>query len=343
MKRTTKLISFLLFLFIFSLPKLLRAQTIPPSPLSPIPLFVNPYSQARAQANSLPRTNVYYNSAKYVADRTTGYWVTDWNSVFASNRGIARYVQTASTSGGLPTIVIYGIPGRDCNQSSAGGMPTAKLYQDWIQEIANQIGTKPAIIILEPDAIGLISTCQRRVSGFKVDERISLLRDAVWRLGTYPGRRSYLYLDVSFWSIQDRSAFPYLRQIFTTSAISNLVRGYALNVSNYRPTTEMQQRCNELNAQPGLAKPCVIDTSRNGVYLVNNGAYCNRVGAGLGVTPTTRPNLARIDAFLWIKNPGESDGNEPGVCAGGNPPPPAGTFALHLAKALFDNSPYRIR
>ena len=67
--------------------------------------------------------------------------------------------------------------------------------------------------------------------------------------------------------------------------------------------------------------PFVVDTSRNG-----NGPYpgdtvdgapswCNPPGRALGEPPTDNPGLPRVDALLWIKYPGESDGS----CRPGEP------------------------
>ncbi|MBK3561609.1 glycoside hydrolase family 6 protein, partial [Streptomyces sp. MBT56] len=36
--------------------------------------------------------------------------------------------------------------------------------------------------------------------------------------------------------------------------------------------------------------------------------WCDPAGRALGRTPTTRTGEARIDAYLWVKLPGESDG-----------------------------------
>ena len=35
---------------------------------------------------------------------------------------------------------------------------------------------------------------------------------------------------------------------------------------------------------------------------------CNQVGAGLGARPTGVTGIAGVDAFVWVKPPGESDG-----------------------------------
>ena len=58
----------------------------------------------------------------------------------------------------------------------------------------------------------------------------------------------------------------------------------------------------------------VIDTSRNGQGPWNPPAYpdpqdwCNPPDRGLGDTPTLTTGIALVDAYLWVKIPGESDG-----------------------------------
>ena len=73
----------------------------------------------------------------------------------------------------------------------------------------------------------------------------------------------------------------------------------------------------------------VIDTSRNGqgpvdtakyasapynqtdsvVASLKSGNWCNPPGAGLGLRPSVNTGTALLDATLWIKVPGESDGS----------------------------------
>ena len=55
----------------------------------------------------------------------------------------------------------------------------------------------------------------------------------------------------------------------------------------------------------------VIDTARNGAELVRSNCqgWCNLRGAGAGHVPTMNTGVPDVlDAFLWIKTPGESDG-----------------------------------
>jgi cellulose 1,4-beta-cellobiosidase len=56
-------------------------------------------------------------------------------------------------------------------------------------------------------------------------------------------------------------------------------------------------------------KGFIIDTSRNGKGGIRKvwGHWCNIKGAGLGERPRAAPEPF-IDAFFWVKPPGESDG-----------------------------------
>lgn len=54
----------------------------------------------------------------------------------------------------------------------------------------------------------------------------------------------------------------------------------------------------------------MIDTSRNGLGATNE--LFNPPGRALGSPPGVRTGHAQVDAFLWVKNPGESDGTANG-------------------------------
>jgi endoglucanase len=105
--------------------------------------------------------------------------------------------------------------------------------------------------------------------------------------------------------------------------------GIATNVSNYRTTEdEIGFATAVLNAIGDPDLNAVIDTSRNGNGPLGD-EWCDPDGRGIGVEPTTQTGNDRIDAFLWVKLPGEADG-----CAGG-----AGQFIPSLAFELASNAP----
>ncbi|MGH7487297.1 MAG: glycoside hydrolase family 6 protein, partial [bacterium] len=59
--------------------------------------------------------------------------------------------------------------------------------------------------------------------------------------------------------------------------------------------------------------------------------WCNPAGRGLGSRPTTNTADPLVDAYLWIKSPGESDG----ACNGA---PPAGEWWADYALGLAERS-----
>ncbi|MGK5681968.1 glycoside hydrolase family 6 protein [Actinoplanes sp. URMC 104] len=71
------------------------------------------------------------------------------------------------------------------------------------------------------------------------------------------------------------------------------------------------------NGWGGSARPTAASTSTNIDTYVNEsridrrihaGNWCNQAGAGLGERPTAAP-ASGIDAYVWVKPPGESDGS----------------------------------
>jgi endoglucanase len=108
-------------------------------------------------------------------------------------------------------------------------------------------------------------------------------------------------------------------------------RGFSLNVSNFRTTADEIAYGRAIAGQVG--KPFVIDTGRNGLGPYGD-EWCNPPGRALGRRPTNVTGDSRIDAFLWIKQPGFSDG----PCSGG---PAAGQWWADYALGLPERSPSR--
>ena len=107
-----------------------------------------------------------------------------------------------------------------------------------------------------------------------------------------------------------------------------------------------------LTADPETMVHFVLDTSRNGQgpWTAPTGAYpdpeewCNPPGRGAGALPTTEVADPLIDAYLWIKVPGESDGQcyrgtgGPLDPARGMKDPAAGQWFAEQARELIANS-----
>lgn len=302
----------------------------------------------------------------------------------------------------VPTLVAYNIPFRDCAQYSAGGALDTAAYEAWIDGFAAGIGSAQAIVILEPDSLGIIpyyqgGWCQPTVTdsagntvpapGASSDARLAQLNYAVDRIAT-KAPRALVYLDAT------HSAWQNVGDSASRLSLAGVARaaGFFLNISNYQFTgNEVQYgtwissclansaafggfggcpnqywngngsgmiaqllgpwqgvalnpmgQWSDTSTDPALntsginlryagSNPTthfVIDTSRNGTGPENTAGYsaapynqpasvisglasgnwCNPQGAGLGFRPTANTGNPLVDAYLWVKIPGESDG-----------------------------------
>lgn len=257
-----------------------------------------------------------------MAGQPAAFWVGDW--VPDVGNYVTRQTRKMARGGFLPVYVVYNIPKRDCGQYSKGGASAADEYQRWISSFAKGIGDRRAVVIIEPDALAALDQC---LDAADQEERLSLIRYAV---SVFAGLgNTYVYLDAghSDWVPAEEMA----RRLKAAGVAR--ATGFALNVSNYKATADLVSFGTQVSQSVG-GKPFILDTSRNGngppsADAAGEGSWCNPHGRALGATPTADTGNPLVHAFLWIKKPGESDGE----CNGG---PKAGVFwpdmALELAR-----------
>ncbi len=250
-----------------------------------------------------------------IAKEPQAFWLGDWNAdIFRTTQ---HFVNRAVKQGTVPVMVAYNIPHRDCGQYSKGGSSAKEEYQEWIRRLAMGIGERAAVVVLEPDALGHIQECLTKE---QIEERFALIKDAVRVLRQNPNTVVYIDAGHARWvKVPDMAAR--LKKAGIADA-----HGFALNVSNYVSTEENTEYGKKLSEAVGGAH-FVIDTSRNGNGAADGDAWCNPAGRKIGQAPTTQTNDPLVDAYLWLKRPGESDG----TCNGG---PEAGKFWLEKAIEL---------
>ncbi|WP_158579956.1 glycoside hydrolase family 6 protein [Geodermatophilus marinus] len=244
-----------------------------------------------------------------LAQIPTATWLGSWSGDVAST--VRQVVGDARAAGRVPVFVAYNIPGRDCGGYSAGGVDSPAAYLQWVQAVADGIGTAEAVVVVEPDALAQLCGDQA--------ERLGMLRSAVDALERNPGTHTYLDAGHSNW-VDAVTMAERLRTAGVRGA-----DGFALNVSNFQTTASNVTYGGQVSALLGGVH-FVVDTSRNG-----NGPgsdWCNPAGRAVGQRPTSSTGQLRVDAYLWVKTPGESDG----TCNGG---PAAGTFWPSYAVALM--------
>ena len=291
-------------------------------------------------AETRPATNPFGGAALYAAPGTAAearvartssalarlasvpqaVWFGDETSLEQLKQRVAALVTTAGALRQLPVLVAYNIPQRDCGSYSGGGATTGAAYEAWINAFAAGIGSRPAVVILEPDAVAAAGCLSMR----QQDARYALLTGAIERLNS-DGHTS-VYLDAGNARWIDA---PTMARRLLAAGLSK-ARGFSLNVANFDSTASETNYGRRLSALIG-DKPFVIDTSRNGRGASATSGWCNPRGRALGALPGSAPGDPRVDALLWIKHPGRSDGS----CGRGEPA--AGVFwpayALGLATA----------
>lgn len=287
-------------------------------PLAGARLFVDPDSLAMLQANayrdSQPETAALLDR---IAKQPQAIWMGGWNSdVF---RAVDAYVGKAAAADTVPTLIIYNIPYRDCGQHSRGGLSSKEAYQRWVRDVYAGIGDRAAVVIVEPDALGHFQEC---LDDEKAAERMFLLKDAVKVLRQ--SDKIAVYLDAGHARWVDAEEMAERLKL----AGVEYANGFSLNTSNYVSTEENLDYGKQLSALTE-GKHFIIDTSRNGAGPYEDAkteeeTWCNPPGRKLGAAPTTDTGEPLCDGFLWLKRPGESDGQ----CRGG---PQAGVFWLEQA------------
>jgi endoglucanase len=164
-----------------------------------------------------------------------GVWVTG-GTTFQTRLKVQLTTVLAAAMREVPVLVAYNIPGRDCGGFSAGGAQTTVEYEVWVDAFAAGIGNRKAVVIVEPDGLGLLpSNCGGPNAGYPFTdaERYTELNYAVDRLEQQPQVIVYLDGTHSAWlNVHDAS----------TRLIQGGVQraqGFFLNVSNYQYTPNL--------------------------------------------------------------------------------------------------------
>ncbi len=365
--------------------------------------YVPPMNPAAiTQIAGLVKGRQFRDAARLVAMGATpqAVWFTK-GSPAEAEAAVHDTMVRAAREHRVPVLVAYDLPFRDCAQYSSGGAVDSSAYAAWIEGFARGIGNGKAVVLLEPDGLGIIpynttifgasDWCKPTITdasgatvpapGASADERYAQLQGAVATLAAQaPNASVYLDGTHSSWLGVGEAAYRVHRAGFDPSTGASLVKGFFLDVSNYQPSDQLVQfgtwvsQCVEavtagaswalghfdycpsqfdpatnyttVNYTPafeatvtaGLANMLngavptlsfVIDSGRNGQPPFDASAYgappfnqpapvlsglaagswCNRPGAGAGLRPTANTGVPLLDAYLWIKTPGESDGS----------------------------------
>lgn len=281
-------------------------------------LWVNPNSAAKTQADKWRQSNP--DGAK-IFDVLATIPFANWFGGSTDGDDVDALLDKVGDQ--ITTLVVYNIPQRDLGNYSAGGASSATAYKAWIDSIASGIKGRLCFVVVEPDALAMIS----RMDDAGRAERFVCINYAVDKL-TAAG--AYVYIDAadSAWSNPNT-----MSDLLVKAGVLK-ARGFASNVAHFRHTKNEHiyatEICEKIKAAHGVELVYILDTGRNGngPYDLKPGmssqvAWCNPPHAGFGLRPTLKINKKAYpycDATLWVKGL-SSDGSREGAPDAGQPYP----------------------
>ncbi|KUM83470.1 MULTISPECIES: glycoside hydrolase family 6 protein [Streptomyces] len=266
-------------------------------------LYRHPASQVLDWVRDHPRDWRAEVIESRIADRPAAVWFADYTPGTITSR-VRAVTSGGAAQGRVPVLVPYAIPDRDCGGASQGGAPDLGAYDAWIDRFAAGLGSGEVVVVLEPDSIAQ-SDCLSDAG--RADRFAALARAGRVLKAANPEARVYFDAGHSAWRPASEQA-ALLRRAGAASGASS--DGIFSNVSNFHTTSaEIAYDRRVLDALAGPSSlGAVIDTSRNGNGAPSDGEWCDPAGRKIGRPPSLNTGEARIDAYLWVKLPGESDG-----------------------------------
>jgi endoglucanase len=215
-------------------------------------------------------------------------------------------------------------------------------FERQINEMARGIDRRPAVMLLELDAVGA-SKCMQRNGGlaaWKGD-----IRYEIDKISALP--HTVVYIEGGY---ADSNNPRYTAKVLNAVGVRK-IRGFFTN-DTHEDWTIKEVRWGQRVSRLTHGAHFIVNTATNGQGPLvpanrvrdGNEVLCNPPGRGVGPLPQVNPGFANVDAFLWTAPPGNSSGS----CNGG---PAAGTFWPAKAVAMaalangklgpgFPNQPY---
>ena len=310
------------------------------NPFKGVNYFLNPEYTANVEATAKRHPDMA-DKIRKVAQYPSASWLDSIASV-NNLKGWLDAAKKQQDESGKPTlsvVIVYDLPNRDCSAAaSAGELKVSenglfRYQKEFIDPITAQFKAhpdQPIVVVLEPDSLGNLATnmaipaCQEARPAYK--------EGVVYAIKSFALPNVSVYLDAAHsgwlgWDDNRAKIGRIFRQVLSEAGGPGMIRGFATNTSNYTHLSnrdgailEPTNPCpNELTYVKILRKTLemngfknhgfIIDTARNGKGNLRKawGNWCNIKGAGLGERPRAEPEPG-IDAYFWLKPPGESDG-----------------------------------
>lgn len=310
------------------------------NPFSGASFYVDPYYTGKVQSSAAKAPEVS-KQMQTVSSQATGLWL-DRIAAVEQMPGWLMEAQKQGKANGkpaVPVLVVYDLPNRDCAAKASNGELAIeeggeqRYRQEYIDVIAQHLAAVPdqrVAIVLEPDSLpNMISNLGVDKCAVSQDVYLHSVAYAISKLSL---PNVAIYLDVAHagwlgWEANQRRMVDLVVQVLEMAGGLDRIRGFASNVANYNALSgdwgkrleSSNPASNELDyvqsflrtmeARGVTGKAFLVDTSRNGQAEIRArwGNWCNVKGAGIGERPTVAP-VPGVDAYFWVKPPGDSDG-----------------------------------
>lgn len=355
------------------------------NPFSGVALYANPYYASEISSLAMPSlTGAMATKAAAVAKVPTFVWLDTASKVPLMGTFLGN-IQAANAAGANPpvagTFVVYDLPDRDCAAAASNGeysiadngVANYKAYIDSIRAQLVTYSNVKTILIIEPDSLANLVTNLNVAKC--ANAQTAYLECVTYAIQQLNLPNVSMYLDAGHagwlgWPANIGPAATLFANLYSSAGKPSQVRGLATNVANYNAWsvttcasyTSGDANCDEqkyINAlaplltSAGFPAHFITDVSRNGVQPTAQqawGDWCNVIGTGFGVRPTTNTGNALEDAFVWVKPGGECDGTSNttsarydfhcGLSDALQPAPEAGTwFQAYFAQLLTNANP----
>lgn len=311
------------------------------NPFENVRFYINPDYVQKVETAAAAASPADAQLMRKVAGYPTAIWL---DSIAAAGK-VGTYLddaQAQQTKTGQPTLtmfVVYDLPNRDCSaKSSAGELRVeengeARYKTEFIDPIAAQFQAhpnQPIVVVLEPDSLANLATntgipkCAASQDAYILSEVYAIQKLSLPNVSIYLDAAHAGWLG---WDNNRSRIVNVFKKVLKLAGGANKIRGFATNVSNYNTLTgrdgkklEPSDPCpdeityvhklGDTLTRHGIKhKRFIIDTSRNGKGALRRrwGSWCNVRGAGIGMRPGLTDETL-VDAYFWIKPPGESDG-----------------------------------
>ncbi|KAF5518972.1 1,4-beta-D-glucan cellobiohydrolase CEL6A [Colletotrichum aenigma] len=354
------------------------------NPLADRQLFPNPYYADEIKNLAIPKmTGDLATKAAKVAEVPSFAWLDTREKISLMNSTLAE-IRKLNQGGANPpyagTYVVYNFPDRDCSAKASagelaiadGGLDKYKTeYINPIAALAKEYSDTRIVFVYEPDGLANLITnmgvqkCSQAADTYKAATDYAFKTLNLDNVAIYVDAGHAGWLG---WEANLQPTATLYADVYKKAGSPKAVRGLVTNVSNFNgwnltsapsyttPNNNYDESKFHAALTPmlktaGYPANYLVDQGRSGKQPTGQqiwGDWCNVKDAGFGARPTVKTGIDTLDAIVWVKPGGESDGTSNSSatrydekCSSGSsftPAPEAGTWFQEYFEMLIKNA-----